>query len=116
VSELPLARLGTHLSECSWNSRFRGCVAPAAAKEIVMKTLIAIGLATAIAATTAAVPAQAREGCGKGFHRTPNGMCRPNRGTQARWIEGHYYRGQGYWWHNRWYKQRQRRNGVWIYL
>ena len=81
-----------------------------------MKTFIALGAAAAMALVSSATPASAREGCGKGFHRTPNGMCRPNRGTQARWIEGHYYRGQGYWWHNRWYKQRQRRNGVYIYL
>jgi hypothetical protein len=86
-----------------------------AAKENVMKTLIAIGLASVIAAT-AAVPAQAREGCGPGFHRAFNGMCRPNRGTMARRIEGQYYRGQGYWWHNRWYQRRHRRHGVWIYL
>jgi hypothetical protein len=86
-----------------------------AAKEIVMKTLIALGLATAIAGI-AAVPAQAREGCGPGFHRAMNGMCRANRGTMARRIEGQYYRGQGYWWQNRWYQHRRRRNGVWIYL
>jgi hypothetical protein len=87
----------------------------AAAKESVMKILIGLGLATAIAGI-AAVPAQAREGCGPGFHQARNGMCRPNRGTRARWIEGHYYAGQGYWWHNRWYQHRHRRNGVWIYL
>ena len=80
-----------------------------------MKTLIALGLATAIAGVAAA-PAQAREGCGPGFHRAWNGMCRANRGTEARWIEGHYYAGQGYWWNNRWYQHRHRRNGVWIYL
>jgi hypothetical protein len=80
-----------------------------------MKTLIALGLATAIAGIAAA-PAEARQGCGTGFHRAMNGTCRPNRGTRARWIEGHYYRGQGYRWHNRWYQHRHRRNGVWIYL
>ena len=45
-----------------------------------------------------------------------NGMCRPNRGTEMRWIEGHYYAGYGYRYHNRWYHQRHRRHGVWIYL
>src|SRR6059058_1669597 len=94
---------------------FSGLRCPAAAKEIVMKTLIALGLATAIAGMAAA-PAEARQGCGPGFHRAMNGTCRPNRGTRARWIQGHYYRGQGYRWHNRWYQHRHRRNGVWIYL
>jgi len=80
-----------------------------------MKTLIALGLATAMVGLAAA-PAQAREGCGRGFHRAYNGMCRPNRGTPMRYVEGHYYAGQGYWYRNRWYHQRHRRNGVWIYL
>ena len=80
-----------------------------------MKALIAIGLAAAIAGIAAA-PAEARQGCGPGFHRAWNGRCRPNRNTQVRWVEGQYYRGQGYRWHNRWYQHRQRRNGVWIYL
>ena len=80
-----------------------------------MKALIALGAAAAMALVTA-TPAAAREGCGRGFHRAMNGMCRANRGTQARWLEGHYYQGQGYRWHNRWYQHRQRRNGVWIYL
>jgi hypothetical protein len=80
-----------------------------------MKTLIALGAATLIAGVAAA-PVQAREGCGPGMHRAGNGMCRPNRGTQMRWMEGHYYQGQGYRWHNRWYQHRQRRNGVYVYL
>ena len=80
-----------------------------------MKALIALG-ATALLATAAASPVQAREGCGNGFHRAPNGMCRPNRGTEARWIEGHYYAGHGYWYQSRWYHHRHRRNGVWVYL
>jgi hypothetical protein len=33
-----------------------------------------------------------------------------------RWVEGRYYPGHGYWWHNQWRQHRQRRNGVWIYL
>jgi hypothetical protein len=83
-----------------------------------MKALIALG-AAALVATAAASPADARQGCGPGFHRTPNGMCRPNRGPagmQAQWVEGRYYPGHGYWWHNAWRHHRQRRNGVWIYL
>jgi hypothetical protein len=80
-----------------------------------MKALLAVAAATVIAAA-AASPVQAREGCGRGFHRAYNGMCRPNRGTEMRWIEGHYYPGHGYWYHGRWHHQRHRRHGVWIYL
>lgn len=80
-----------------------------------MKSLIAIG-AAAIIATVAAAPAQAREGCGRNYHRAANGMCRADRGTRERWLEGQYYQGRGYYWHNRWYQRRHRRNGVWIYL
>lgn len=81
-----------------------------------MRALIAIGAATIAATAVTSTPAVAREGCGRDFHRAWNGMCRPNRGTRERWIEGHYYAGQGYWWHNRWYHHRRRQNGVWIYL
>ena len=80
-----------------------------------MKTLITLAAAAAVA-TVAAAPAQAREGCGRGFHRTAYGTCRANRGTQMRWLEGHYYAGQGYWHQNRWYHRRHRQHGVWIYL
>jgi hypothetical protein len=81
----------------------------------MMKALLAVG-AAAIIATVAAAPAQAREGCGRGYHRTAYGNCRPDRGTYARWVEGQYYQGRGYYWHNRWYQHRQRRHGVYIYL
>jgi hypothetical protein len=84
-----------------------------------MKTLLAIGAAIVAMAALPATPASAREGCGPGFHRGSYGHCRPNRGQQMRqmrWAEGRFYRGQGYWHHNRWYHQRHRRNGVWIYL
>lgn len=81
-----------------------------------MRTLVALGAAAMIATVGSASPAQAREGCGQGFHRTGNGMCRPNRGTRERWLEGHYYAGQGYWHQNRWYHRRHRQHGVWIYL
>ena len=83
-----------------------------------MKTLIAIA-AAAVVATAGSSPALARQGCGPGFHRAPNGMCRPNRDNRmmrVQYVEGHYYGGHGYWWHNRWYQHRHRRNGVWIYL
>ena len=84
-----------------------------------MRVLTAIGFASAVA-LAAVTPAQARQGCGPGFHRAPYGRCVPNRGQrmmqQQRWVEGRYYAGRGYWWHNEWRHHRQRRNGVWIYL
>jgi len=81
-----------------------------------MKVLTAIGFASAVA-LAAVTPAQARQGCGPGFHRTPYGRCVPNRDNmRVQWVEGRYYPGHGYWWHNGWRHHRQRRNGVWIYL
>ena len=83
-----------------------------------MKILAALGVASAIAMITS-TPAEARQGCGPGFHRAYNGMCRPNLDMQMRrmqYVEGRYYGGHGYWYHNRWYQHRHRRNGVWIYL
>jgi hypothetical protein len=80
-----------------------------------MKALIAVA-AAAVVATGAASPAQAREGCGRGYHRASNGMCRADRGTYARWVEGHYYPGRGYWHHGRWYNHRHTRRGVYIYI
>jgi len=85
-----------------------------------MKAIAALAVASGIA-MLAAAPADARQGCGPGFHRSPNGMCRPSRDMrdnmrQQRWVEGRYYSGRGYWWHNQWRQHRQRRNGVWIYL
>ena len=79
-----------------------------------MKILSALAAASVMAAA-AATPAAAREGCGPGFHRAMNGMCRANKGTQARWLEGHYYPGHGYWWHNSWRHHRMRQHGIWIY-
>ena len=95
-----------------------------------MKTIAALAVASGIA-MLAASPADARQGCGPGFHRSPNGMCRPNRDMrnanmqdrdmrdnmrQQQWVQGRYYSGRGYWWHNQWHQHRQRRNDVWIYL
>ena len=48
-----------------------------------MKLITAFGLASSIA-VIAASPAVAREGCGPGFHRAPNGMCRPDRDNGQR--------------------------------
>jgi hypothetical protein len=73
-----------------------------------MKVLTALGLVSAIA-LTAVSPAQARQGCGPGFHRTPYGRCVPNRGPQRQvWVVGRYYPGRGYWYQNRWWQHRDR--------
>jgi hypothetical protein len=79
-----------------------------------MKLAIALGVVSA-AALAASSPAVARQGCGAGFHRTPNGRCVPNRGQEQRWVVGRYYSGQGYWYNNRWWQHRYRRNNVWRY-
>jgi len=80
-----------------------------------MKTLAVIGLASVIA-LAAASPAEARQGCGQGFHRAPNGACVPNRGPRQQvYVVGRFYPGQGYWYNNRWYKQRSRWRNGWRY-
>ena len=80
-----------------------------------MKVVIAFGIAaaTALAVMT---PAQARQGCGPDAHRAPNGMCRPNRGSdQQVWVVGRYYHGHGYWYQNRWWHRRYRWHNEWRY-
>jgi hypothetical protein len=79
-----------------------------------MKSLYLIA-AAAVVTMTAAGPVQAREGCGPGYHRASNGMCRANRGTMQRWVEGHYYQGHGYWYQGRWWQQRYRYHNYWRY-
>ena len=79
-----------------------------------MKAIAALGLVSAFAMASA-TPADARQGCGPGFHRAPNGMCRPNRGNQQVWVVGRYYPGHGYWYNSRWYQHRQRWHGDWRY-
>jgi hypothetical protein len=73
-----------------------------------MKGFIAI-TAASIFAVAAASPADARQGCGPGFHRTPYGRCVPNRGPREQvWVVGRYYPGHGYWYQNRWWHHRYR--------
>ncbi len=47
-----------------------------------MKKLLAVALAAG-ATIIAVAPADARQGCGPGYHRGPAGHCRPNRGGPA---------------------------------
>lgn len=46
--------------------------------------------------------AEARDGCGRGFHRIPNGRCVPNLGPgpvvlTPGLVIGRFYEGHGYW-------------------
>jgi hypothetical protein len=83
--------------------RFGGCFfgrsGPGVLECIVMKKLLAIALAVG-AALTLGSPADARDGCGRGFHRGPYGHCRPNRGPVVAvgpgLIVGNFYAGRGY--------------------
>ena len=76
-----------------------------------MKSLIVAGLAAG-AALLAISPAEARQGCGPGYHRGPAGHCRPNmRPGRPALVVGHYYHGQGYWDGNRYWRHRYRDHG-----
>jgi hypothetical protein len=81
-----------------------------------MKKLLLIALA-ASAAVTSIAPAEARDGCGAGFHRGPYGHCRPNGpgvfvGAPA---IGVFYAGHGYWDGHRYWGHRDRWHGGWRY-
>ena len=63
-----------------------------------------------------AVPAQARDGCGAGYHRGPAGHCRPNMNRRGPvLIVGNYYHGQGYWDGRRYWRERYRFHNGWRY-
>lgn len=84
-----------------------------------MRKLIA-ALLTAGAAISVIPVAQARDGCGAGYHRGPYGHCRPNRGDRVvavgpRLVVGNYYRGQGYWDGHRYWRERYRWHNGWRY-
>ena len=67
---------------------------------------------------TAAIPTQARQGCGPGFHRGYHGRCIVNRGPRyapRRPVIGVFYPGRGYWYGNRYWGHRYRWHGGWRY-
>jgi hypothetical protein len=70
-----------------------------------------------VIALGAATSAQARDHCGRGFHRNHWGHCVPNRGhhTRVTFVVGRYYPGHGYWYDNRWYHHRYRYHHTWRY-
>jgi uncharacterized protein YraI len=80
----------------------------------------ALAAGTAVAAF-AAIPADAREGCGRGYHRGAYGRCIPNgrvavvREPGVRLVIGNFYNGRGYWDGRRYYQHRYRYNNGWRY-
>lgn len=80
-----------------------------------MKKFIAFALA-ASAAMTVASTAEARQGCGPGFHRAYHGRCVVNRGRHApRYVVGRYYTHHGWWDGRRFYRHRYRYHHGWRY-
>ena len=85
-----------------------------------MKKLIALALAAG-ATVAIAAPANAAEGCGRGFHRGPYGHCRPNygpgpvAGPGVALVIGNYYHGRGYWDGRRYWQNRYRYHNGWRY-
>ena len=74
-----------------------------------MKTIIAIALAATVGTGMIAVsPADARGGCGPGFHPGPRGACIGNR-------VGGFYGNNGYWDGHRYWHHRERFQGGWRY-
>jgi hypothetical protein len=69
----------------------------------VILTALAVSAAIGVAST-----ADARQGCGRGFHRGPHGRCIVNR-------VGGYYSGFGWWDGHRYWKNRYRWHGGWRY-
>lgn len=88
----------------------------------MLRTVLATAL-VAGATLAAAAPAEAAQGCGRGYHRGPYGHCRPNgygpRAAYAapgvRLVIGNYYHGRGYWDGRRWYQHRRAYNRGWRY-
>lgn len=80
-----------------------------------MKFVAAIALASAVALSAAATPADARQGCGPGFHRGPYGHCRPNMGGRPVLVVGNFYDGRGYWDGHRYWHNRYRYHNGWRY-
>jgi hypothetical protein len=77
-------------------------------KILFASALALVGLATAVPAGAMPFPSLADQapsaitltagGCGAGFHRGPNGGCRPNGGAAYAHPYGHPYAGRHCWW------------------
>jgi hypothetical protein len=83
-----------------------------------MRKLVLVMFAVAAAMSTI-TPADARQGCGVGFHRGPRGFCRPNRGpvivAPGVPVIGVYRPGRGYWDGRRYWGHRYWHDGGWRY-
>jgi hypothetical protein len=86
----------------------------------LMKKLLIFALAAG-AAVSAISSADARGGCGVGFHRGPYGGCRRNLGPEPVVVApgapviGVYYGGRGYWDGHRYWGHRYHWHGGWRY-
>ncbi|SEL12029.1 hypothetical protein SAMN05216382_1533 [Sphingomonas palmae] len=83
----------------------------------MMKTLL-LAAAALGGMVMASAPAEARQGCGPGFHRGYYGRCVSNRGPRyapRAYIVHRYYPGRGYWYGNRFWGHRYRWHGGWRY-
>jgi hypothetical protein len=77
-------------------------------KILFASALALVGLATAVPAGAMPFPSLADQapsaitltagGCGAGFHRGPNGGCRPNGGGAYAHPHAHPYAGRHCWW------------------
>lgn len=78
-----------------------------------------ITIAIALGATVlVASSADARQGCGLGFHRNFYGYCRPNRRpvyAAPVLVVGRFYPGRGYWDGRRYWQHRERWHNGWRY-
>ena len=80
-----------------------------------------LGAILAGSTLVAMAPAEAAQGCGRGFHRGPYGRCFPNRGpgpvavVPGPLIVDRYYAGRGYWDGRRYWQNRRRWHGGWRY-
>ncbi len=84
-----------------------------------MNRIITLAAIAGIALGTATI-AEARDGCGGGFHRGPYGHCRPNDGrgpvvVVPRIVVGGFYPGRGYWDGHRYWANRYRHHDGWRY-
>lgn len=86
-----------------------------------MRTIF-LSIATAGIVLAAAPAAEARDGCGRDFHRGYYGRCVPNRGPvyvapapSVRLVIGNYYPKRGYWDGRRYYWHRDHYRGGWRY-
>ena len=86
-----------------------------------MKKSLLLAVAAAAATLVATPQAQARDGCGRGFHENFRGRCVPNRGRfyraepGIRLVIGNFYPGRGYWDGRRYWPHRYRWHEGWRY-